>query len=115
MPGIGDIYIAIIYYKGLSGNSKPRPVLVLNDLGEGYYTIAEITSVPPKNPPSYFDDFKVPIAKWQECGLDEASFVKCNNNNIHNVEGIRLHQYIGSISPVDFNHIIDKILTCNKK
>ena len=113
MPKIGDIYTAIIYYRGSSGNSKPRPVLVINDLGSGFYTIAEITSVPPKNPPSYYDGFKESIIKWKECGLDEASFVKCKDNNIHKVEGIRLHQYIGSIDPNDFNNIINKILICN--
>lgn len=113
MPNIGDIYTAIIYYRGSSGNSKLRPVLVINDLRNGFYTIAEITSVPPKNPPGYYDGFKEPIIKWQECGLDEASFVKCKSNNIHNIEGIRLHQHIGSIDSVDFSNIINKIIISN--
>ena len=94
MPDSGDVYTATIYFKGLSGNCKIRPVLVLNDLKNGWYTIAEITSVAPKNPPGYYDLFKEAIIKWQECGLDEPSYVKCNNNNIHPKFGDIFYQYL---------------------
>lgn len=107
MPNIGDIYTAIIYFRGRSGNSKPRPVLVLNDLGNGFYTIAEITSKKPKNPPSYYDQFKEFINGWHKCRLDEPSYVKCKN--IHNIEGIRLHDYIGSMDYKEFI-LITKII-----
>ncbi|MDD2402175.1 MAG: type II toxin-antitoxin system PemK/MazF family toxin [Clostridia bacterium] len=108
MPDIGDIYTAIIYFKGHSRNFKVRPVLVLNDLNNGWYTIAEITSISPKNPPGYYDLYKEPILNWQECGLNEPSFVKCKN--IHNVEEIRLHNKIGTMNYNDFINIVDKIL-----
>lgn len=67
----------------------------------------EITSVGPKNPPSFYDNFKIPINNWRGCGLDEPSFVKCRN--IHNVEGIRLHDHIGTMDPDEFGYITDKI------
>lgn len=39
--------------------------------------------------------------------MDEPSFVKCRN--IHNVEGIRLHDHIGTMDPDEFGYITDKI------
>ena len=110
MPNIGDIFTALIYYKGQSGPAKARPVLVVNDLGNDWYTIVEITSVPPKSPPGYYDGFKEPIKNWWECGLDQQSYVKCSPNNVHNVEGIRLHQHIGTMNTDDFDYITDKII-----
>lgn len=111
MPDSRDIYTVRIYYKGQSGTFKSRPILVINELGNGWYTIAEITSVPPKDPPSYYDQLKEPIIKWDECGLDKPSFIKCKN--IHNIEGSRLYQQIGIMDTDDFINIINKIDTYN--
>lgn len=113
MPAIGDIYTAQIFYKGLCGTYKTRPVLVLNELNNGWCTIVEITSVAPKKPPGYFDSFKEPILKWKVCGLNEPSYVKCNINNIHNVEVIRLRNKIGKMEYDDFINIVNKIVNYN--
>lgn len=113
MPNIRDIYTARVYYRGHSGNNKPRPVLIINTLQNDMFTIAEITSVSPKDPPSYFDRFKEPILKWQQCGLDQESWVKCFKGNIHNVDGSRLHQHIGSMDVEDFNNAVMNIFTKN--
>ena len=108
MAESGDIYKVTIYYEGTFGPYKPRPVLILNSNDEGNYTIAEITSIPPKNPPGYYDSFKEEIVDWEEYGLDKPSYVKCKN--IYNVEGLRLHQKIGTMKDtVEFERIIDKI------
>ena len=58
-PEISEIWTARIYYKGKSGQSKARPVLVINvNETSGQYTIQEITSVEPQEPPTYYDGFK---------------------------------------------------------
>lgn len=108
MPNIGDIYTAIVYYSGQSGNNKPRPVIITNVLNSDFYTIAEITSVPP-NPSGYFGKFKEPITKWQESGLDDPSWVKCYKGNVHNIHISRLHQYIGDMNKEDFQNAIKNI------
>ena len=69
MPDPRDIYLVKIYYKGQTGTFKTRPVLLINNLANDWVTIAEITSVPPKLPPSYYDKFKEPIINWIDCGL----------------------------------------------
>jgi len=111
MPESRDIYIVRIYYKGQSGTFKSRPILILNNLGNGWVTIAEITSVPPKQPPSYYDKYKEPIIKWAKYGLTELSFIKCKN--IHNIEESRLYRKIGTIDEDEFINIIDKIDSYN--
>ena len=59
MPEPGDIYKVKIFFKGTSGPYKSRPVLILNSVSENKYTIAEITSIPPKNSSGYYDNIKV--------------------------------------------------------
>lgn len=107
MPNSKDIYLVRMYYKGQSEAFKSRPVLILNNLGNGWVTIVEITSVPPKQPPSHYDKFKEPIIKWKQCGLANPSFIKCKN--IHNIEISRLFKKIGIMEDDEFINIIDKI------
>lgn len=107
MPDSKAIYLVRIYYKGQSGIFKSRPVLILNNLGNGWVTIAEITSTPPKQPPSHFDKIKEPIIKWAEYGLTNPSFIKCKN--LHNIEISRLYQKIGIMEDDEFFNIIEKI------
>lgn len=65
MPERQDIYTTIIYYRGQSGASKKRPVVILNILANNFVTIAEITSVPPKKNPGFYDKFKEEIVNWE--------------------------------------------------
>jgi len=111
MPESRDIYLVRIYYKGQSGTFKSRPVLILNTFSNGWVTIAEITSVPPRQPPSYYDKYKEPIVKWTRYGLTEPSFLKCKN--IHNIKESRLSCKIGTFDEDEFINIIDKINSYN--
>ncbi|WP_157793927.1 type II toxin-antitoxin system PemK/MazF family toxin [Paenibacillus donghaensis] len=115
-PEISEMWTARIYFKGTSGTSKPRPVLVINFSEDtGLYTIQEITSIGPKTPPIHYDGFKQVIEQWKNSGLDEKSYVKCAPENTHNVERIRLKSYIGVSDEDDFEAIIQKILESRKK
>ena len=114
MPEKRDIYTAKIYFNGRAGAGKLRPVVILNDFSNGWYTVVEITSISPKDPPSHFDSFKEPIIKWQECGLDESSWVKCHKSNRHNIESERLHKNIGIMDVEDFYNTIVSIYTKNQ-
>lgn len=111
MPDSRDIYLVKIYYKGQTGTFKTRPVLLINNLGNGWVTIAEITSVPPRQPPSYYDKFKEPIINWIEYGLNEPSYIKCKN--IHNIEISRLDQKVGIMNADEFINVIEKIDSYN--
>ncbi len=111
-PCIKDIYLMKVYFKGVSGDYKIRPVLVIDYDDElQLYTIVEVTTVPPKSPPGYYDKFKEPINDWQKSGLDDPSFVKCKN--IHRAEQKRLVKRLGSLNAADFKGIIEKIILYN--
>lgn len=113
MPEIGDIYKVQIFFEGASGPYKSRPVLILDyDDNNKNYTIVEITSKAPKDPPGYYDFAKEEIKNWKDYGLDKPSYVKCKN--ISNVNGLRLYEKIGTMKNTDeFNHIVDRIDECN--
>jgi mRNA interferase MazF len=107
---IKDICSIKIFFKGNFGKSKIRPVLILNKTDEKY-TIVEITSESPKNPPTYYDQFKEEIKNWEEYGLERKSYIKCKN--IHNVKPIKFLRKIGTMSNNDFEFFIQKILGYN--
>lgn len=110
MNHIGNIHLAKIYYRGRSGASKVRPVLIIKAQGNrGLYTIVEVTSVPPKHLPGYFDTYKEKIDHKKCTGLFEPSFVKCHENNIHHVKKFRLYRRIGSLDQNDLSRIIERI------
>lgn len=112
MPESGDIYKVRIFFKGTSGKNKSRPVLILNSVGEDNYTIVEITSTPPKNPPGYYDLMKEEIKDWKSYGLDRKSYVKCKN--VYDVEDLRLFEKIGTMKNTEeFEHILNRIDECN--
>lgn len=110
MPHIGNIHLAKIYYRGRSGASKVRPVLIIKDQGNrGLYTIVEVTSIPPNHLPGFFDTYKEKIDHKKRTGLGKASYVKCHENNIHKVKKYRLHRRLGSLDRNDLSRIIERI------
>lgn len=115
-PEISEVWTARIYFKGKTGESKRRPVLVINvNEATGEYTIQEITTVKPDDPPTYYDGFKQIINKWKEANLDEESYVKCAPTNTHKVDKVRLIGYIGVTEEEDFEAIIEKIFEAKNK
>lgn len=114
MTHIGNIHLAKIHYRGRSGASKIRPVLIIKDQGNrGLYTIVEVTSVPPKHLPGFFDTFKEKIGQKKCTGLGVPSYVKCHQNNIHRVKYNRLHRRIGSLEPNNLSRILERIAEGN--
>jgi mRNA interferase MazF len=111
MPELGDIYKIRIFFKGTFGTYKSRPVLVL-EYDNDNCLIAEITSIPPKNPPGYYDLVKEKIKDWEKYNLDKLSYVKCKN--VYYIENSRLYEKIGSMKDTDeFRYIVSKIYEYN--
>lgn len=98
MVEIGSICCIKLYYTGLTGESKVRPVLVIDaDYENNLYTIVKITSVGPKNPPTYHDRYKIEIQNWKQYGLDKQSWVKINDENIYRVSGDKFVKILGAM------------------
>ena len=112
MAGIGDIYSVKIFYEDDPSQYKTRPVLVVDVEEElSLYTIAEITRTSPKNPPTYFDQFKEPIFDWRRAGLNSPSYVK--THKIHRVPEDKLLRYCGELGSNELVRILNRIVDVN--
>ncbi|MEL7658597.1 MAG: hypothetical protein AAGU75_22120, partial [Bacillota bacterium] len=77
MPNIREIYRVRIFFEDDPTQFKTRPILIIDvDSDSELFTITEITSSMPKNPPTYHDRYKEPIINWRRSGLNEPSYVK---------------------------------------
>ncbi|KUO53154.1 MAG: hypothetical protein APF76_03685 [Desulfitibacter sp. BRH_c19] len=111
MSYIGNIYWLEIYYED-KDESKIRPILIVNhEKDSNLLTIAEITSSPPNNPATYFDQFKEPIYKWKDAGLSRLSYVK--THKLHRIAKDELGSYCGELDGDEFFRILDKIIEVN--
>jgi mRNA interferase MazF len=87
----GDVFICSFPFT--SGQySKPRPVLVLLDLGEDCL-IARITSVP------HIDKLDVSLEQWKQAGLEKPSVVRLTR--LVTAEKTLLRTKIGSLTDGD--------------
>jgi mRNA interferase MazF len=111
-PNIGDIYKVLIYFEDDETQYKSRPAVIINIQEDKYFTIAEITSIPPNVPPKYYDSFKVPIYKYSEAGLNRMSYVKANK--LHKIVEDKLYEFLGKMDLEDLQNAINKIIEINE-
>lgn len=103
-----DIYEVKVYFEDNPKKYKVRPVVVMNVLDINTCTITEITSIAPSHPPKYYDQFKEPILKWREVGLDKKSYAKVHKT--YNINTSSLYKYIGVMDDIDFIKIYNRII-----
>lgn len=95
MPKLGEIYICSFpFTSGLE--SKPRPALVLVDLGRDCL-IARVTSA------SYSGPLDVEIKAWQTAGLEKPSTVRLTR--LVTAECSLLRVRLGQLAPEDLEAI----------
>lgn len=112
MPSVGEIHSVIIYFENNPQDFKIRPVLIIDiDANTNICTFAEITSSGPKNPPSFYDQFKEPIYKWKEAGLEKLSFVK--THRIHKAHKDKFVIFNGNMNEQELNRILYRIVEVN--
>lgn len=110
MANVGDIYTVEIFFEDFPDQSKLRPVLIV-DVEDNLYLFAEITSTPPKAPPTYFDRFKEPIHSWREAGLLNPSYVK--THKLHRAQEDKLLIYRGKLEGAKLITILNRIIEVN--
>ena len=87
----GDIFVCRFPFTS-GESSKPRPVLVLFDLGQDA-VICRITSV------QYSGRLDIPILHWQETGLEKPSVARLNR--LVTAEKSLLNRLLGKLSEPD--------------
>jgi mRNA interferase MazF len=91
MPEFGDVYVCRFPFTS-STFSKPRPVLVLFDLGADVM-ICRITSVP------YFGPLDIQLCNWSAVGLEKPSVARLNR--VVTAEKSLLKRYLGKLAASD--------------
>lgn len=110
---LGTIFWLNIGYQDIPDESKIRPAIIV---GLGYndlLILVATTSVPPYDPPKYFDQFKIPILNWRRSGLLKPSWVQ-GLKLIHLTRRqlgtlVQDEDFIGRIIVHDFNYLLGEL------
>jgi len=56
---IGEVYWLEVEYEDIPNESKRRPAIIIDKKEDRLFILVSTTSQSPKDPPSYFDQFKI--------------------------------------------------------
>ena len=110
---LGEIFWLEVGYQDNPSESKIRPAIIVAEKDNYLLTLVATTSVPPNDPPKYFDQFKIPILNWHRSGLLKPSWVQ-GLRLIHLTREqlralVREEDFIGRMNEQDFNHLVGEI------
>ncbi|WP_045576108.1 type II toxin-antitoxin system PemK/MazF family toxin [Desulfosporosinus sp. I2] len=110
---LGTIFWLNIGYQDIPAESKIRPAIIVGLGNKNLLILVATTSVPPNDPPKYFDQFKIPILNWRRSGLLKPSWVQ-GLKLIHLTrEQLRAlvqdEDFIGRMVSHDFNYLVGEI------
>lgn len=108
---IGEVFYLDVAYDDVLDESKVRPVIVIDKRDDNIFLVST-TSQEPKNPPSYFDGFKIPILNWRRIGFKEPSWVKgyrIIQLSEQDLKRVNKKDYIGYLREKDFDFLINEI------
>lgn len=110
---LGEIYWIEVGYEDFPEESKVRPAIIVGEEDRALLILVATTSVPPNDPPKYFDQFKIPVLNWRKAGLLKPSWVQSLNlirltrDQLSNL--VKEDDFIGRMSELDFNYLIGEI------
>lgn len=112
---VGSIYTGVFNYQDKPEDSKKRTILLTDIVGENsdIALVTQITSQPPKEPPTYHDQFRKPILKVAEYGLHKKSYVRINKNAFLPINA--LTKPIGQMDEEEFLEFAKQIMEYIKK
>ena len=90
-----------------SGQTKPRPALVILDTGDADVLLARVTTQP------VHTTHDVPVKDWRQAGLLAPSFVRLHK--LATIAKARVRQRLGSLPPADRQQVgaVIRQLTAN--
>lgn len=110
---IGEVYWLEVEYEDIPNESKRRPAIIIDKKEDRLFILVSTTSQSPKDPPSYFDQFKIQIYNWRKIGLPQASWglgyrlIELTDEELKSV--VTKTDYIGRLNETDLHDIIAKI------
>ena len=110
---IGDVFWLEVQYEDIPNESKIRPAIIIDKIEDSIFILVSTTSQSPSDPPSYFDEFKIPIYNWRRIGLLKPSWglgyrlIELIESELKSV--IKRTDYIGRLSETDLQYLIRQI------
>ncbi len=110
---IGEIFWLEIEYEDLPDESKRRPAIIIDKREDSIFILVSTTTQSPSDPPSYFDQYKIPILNWRKIGLPKPSWglgyrlIQLTEDELKDV--VKRRDYIACMSDKDLQYLIDQI------
>jgi len=110
---LGDIFWFEVGFVDIPNESKIRPAVIVYEEDNELLILVATTSIPPHDPPKYFDQFKIPVLNWRKVGLSKPSWVQ-SLKLIHLTRTqlrdlVKEDDFIGRMSELDFNYLVGEI------
>lgn len=110
---VGDIFWLDVEFEDEPDSSKRRPAIIIGGTLDELFIVVSTTSQPPGDPPSYYDQFKIPILNWRNNGLTKPSWVKglflLRYSNEHLMSEVKPDDYIMKMDENSFNYLINEL------
>ncbi len=110
---IGEVFWLEVEYEDTPDESKRRPAIIVGKREDSLFILVSTTTQSPKDPPSHFDQFKIPIHNWRRIGLPQASWglgyrlIEVTENELKSV--VAKTDIIGYLSENDLQYLITQI------
>ena len=110
---LGEIYWLKIGYQDNPSELKTSPVIIVNIDDDELLILVAATSIPPHDPPKYFDRYKIPILNWRRAGLPKPTWAQglrlLTLTKAEMQSAVKKEDYIGCMDEVDFNNLINQL------
>ncbi|WP_088188311.1 hypothetical protein [Desulfosporosinus sp. FKA] len=116
--GLGDIFYFDIGFDDMPGESKKRPAIIMIQEGDKFFILVSTTTVPPHDPPKYFDQFKIPILNWRKSGLLRPSWglgyklIQVTRQEL--MHQVKREDILGVMPQADFDFLLSEIERIHK-
>lgn len=109
---LGEIFWLDIEYEDDPNQSKRRPAIIVGKTENSLYILVSTTTQPPSDPPSYYDQFKIPIYNWRNYGFTKPSWglgfrlIRLTDDELKSV--VKEKDFLGRMGD-DLKYLIDEI------
>ncbi|MDA8228464.1 MAG: type II toxin-antitoxin system PemK/MazF family toxin [Desulfitobacterium hafniense] len=110
---LGEIYWIEVGYEYSTEESKVRPAIIVSEEDGALLILVTTKSVPPHDPPKYYDQFKIPILNWRKAGLLKPSWaqgsklIRLMKEDLSKL--VKRDDFIGRMPELDFNFLVAEI------
>lgn len=110
---VGDIFWLNVTFEDDPDSSKRRPAIIVGGTADELFILVSTTSQPPSDPPSYYDQFKIPILNWRNNGFTKPSWVKglflLRYSNVYLMSEVKPDDYIMKMEENSFNYLVNEL------